>query len=303
MHDLIIIGGGPAGITAGIYASRKKLDTLLITKDFIGQTGRAFWIENYPGFKKILGIKLMEKMRKHLEKFSIDINEGEEVIEISKEKNIFKIKTTQRDRYFTKAVILATGRDPRPLEVPGEKELIGRGVGYCPTCDGTFFKNKEIAIIGAGNSGFDAAIELTRYNNKIFILEFLPKIIADQITQERARKTGSIKVILNAKIKRILGEEKVEGLIYEDLVSKEEKELKVQGVFIMIGQIPATGYIKKLVDFNEKDEIIVNPLNYQTKTPGLFAAGDVTNIAGGQIIIAGAQGAKAALSVYNYLLG
>lgn len=302
MYDLIIIGGGPAGITAGIYASRKKLDTLLITKDFIGQTGRAFWIENYPGFKKILGIKLMEKMRKHLEKFSIDINEGEEVIEISKERNIFKIKTTQRDRYFTKAVILATGRDPRPLEVPGEKELIGRGVSYCPTCDGAFFKNKEIAIIGAGNSGFDAAIELTRYNNKIFILEFLPKIIADQITQERARKTGSIKVILNAKIKRVSGEEKVEGLIYEDLVSKKEKELKVQGVFIMIGQIPATGYIKKLVDFNEKDEIIVNPLNYQTKTPGLFAAGDVTNIAGGQIIIAAAQGAKAALSVYNYLL-
>ena len=165
MYDLIIIGGGPAGISAGIYAARKKINTLLITKDFIGQTGMAFFVENYPGFEGILGIELMERFKKHLKKFKIEIKEIG-VKKIRKVENKFIVQTGKRENFISKAIILASGRDPRPLEVSGEKELIGRGVSYCPTCDMPFFKNKEIAVIGGGNAGFNAAIEATKYEAK-----------------------------------------------------------------------------------------------------------------------------------------
>lgn len=299
-YDLIIIGGGPAGITAGIYAARKKLKTLLITKNFIGQTGKAFWIENYPGFERITGTGLMRKFKSHLKKFEIKIKEVG-VRKIRKIKKKFIVQTEKKENFISKAIILASGRDPRPLEVPGEKELIGRGVSYCPTCDLPFFKNKEIAVIGGGNSGFNAAIEATEYGNKAYILESSPKVIAEEITQERAQKTKKIKVVLNAKIKKILGKNEVQGLIYEDLVSKKEKTLGTKGIFIMIGEIPATDYIQGLVNFNEKDEIIVDPKTLQTKTEGLFACGDVTNILWRQIVIAAGEGAKAALAAYDYL--
>jgi len=300
MYDLIIIGGGPAGITAGIYGARKKLNTLLISRDFIGQTAKAILVENYPGIKEIPGIKLMEKFKKHLEKFEIDINEGEEVVEIKKKGNFFEVRTNQDDRYLAKSIIVATGRDPRPLEVPGEKELIGRGISYCSICDAPLFREKTVAVIGGGNAGFEAALDLTKYAKKIYILEFSSKPLADEVTIERAKKTKKIEIILNAKVKEILGKAKVEGLIYDDLI-KAEKKLEVEGVFIMIGQIPATSFVKGLVNFNEKDEIIIDPVTCQTKTLGLFAAGDVTNIKQKQIIVAAAEGAKAALAAYEYL--
>jgi len=300
MYDLIIIGGGPAGITAGIYAARKKLKTLLITKNFIGQAGKAFWVENYPGFERISGIRLMEKFKNHLKKFEIEVKETV-VRKIRKVKDKFIVQTGKKENFLSRTVILASGRDPRPLEVPGEKKLIGRGISYCPTCDLPFFQNKKIAIVGGGNSGFNAAIEATKYGNRVYILESSSKVLAEEITQERAKKTGRVEVILNAKVKKILGENEVRGLIYEDLVSKKEKELEIGGVFIMIGEIPATDYIKGLVDFNEKDEIIVDPKTLETKTEGLFACGDVTNVLCGQIVIAAGEGAKAALAAYDYL--
>ncbi|MFC1663914.1 NAD(P)/FAD-dependent oxidoreductase [Patescibacteria group bacterium] len=299
-YDLIVVGGGPAGITAGIYASRKKLKTLLLTKNFVGQAGKAFWIENYPGFERISGIVLMENFKKHLKKFEIDIKELE-VKKIRKIKEKFIVQTAKKKSFISKAVILASGRDPRPLEAKREKELIGHGISYCPTCDLPFFKNKEIAVIGGGNSGFNTAIEAVRYGNKVYLLEFSPKVVAEEIIQERAKKTEKVKVILNAKVKEFLGEKEVRGLVYEDLVSKKEKTLNLQAVFIMVGEIPATDYIKGLVDFNERDEIIVNPKTLETKTKALFAAGDVTDILCGQIVIAAGEGAKAALSAYKFL--
>ncbi len=300
MYDLVIIGGGPAGITAGIYAARKKINTLLITKDFIGQAGKAFFVENYPGFERISGLEMIKKFKNHLKKFEIEIKEVG-VKKIRKVKNKFIVQTEKRENFISKTVILASGRDPRPLEVSGEKELIGRGISYCPTCDLPFFKNKEIAVIGGGNAGFNAAIEAVRYGNKVYILEFSPKVIAEEITQERAKETRKIKVILNAEVKKILGEKEVREIVYQDRISQKEKTLNVQGIFIMIGETPATDYIKGLVDFNEKDEIIVDPKNLQTKTEGLFACGDVTNVLCGQIVIAAGEGAKAALSAYEYL--
>lgn len=300
VYDLIIIGGGPAGITAGIYAARKKLKTLLISKNFVGQMGKAFWVENYLGFERISGLDLMGKFKNHLKKFEIEIKEIV-VKKIRKVEDRFIVQTGKQENFISKTVILASGRDPRPLEVPGEKGLIGRGISYCPTCDLPFFQNKEIAIIGGGNSGFNAAVEATKYGNTVYILESSPKVIAEEIIQERAKKTGKVKLILNAKIKKILGENEVRGLVFEGLGSKKEKTLEVEGIFIMIGEIPATDYVKGLVDFNEKDEIIVDPKNLQTKTEGLFACGDVTNVLCGQIIIAAGEGAKTALAVYDFL--
>ena len=300
LYDIIIIGGGPAGITAGIYATRKKLKTLLITENFVGQMGKAFWIENYPGFERISGLDLMEKFKNHLKKFEIEIKETG-VKKIRKVEDKFIVQTEKKENFISRTVILASGRDPRPLEVPGEKELIGRGISYCPTCDLPFFQNKEVAIIGGGSSGFNVAVEATKYGNEVYILESSSKVRAEEIIQERAEKTGKVKVILNARVKKILGENEIRGLIFEDLASKKEKTLEVGGVFIMIGEIPATDYIKGLVDFNEKDEIIVDPKTLQTKTEGLFACGDVTNVLCGQIVIAAGEGAKAALSAYEYL--
>ncbi len=224
LYDLIIIGGGPAGITAGIYGARKKLNILLISKDFTGQVGRAFLIENYPGFQKTRGLKLIEKLKKHLKKFEIKIKEGENVKEIKKIKNLFRVSINKKGKYFAKAVIIASGGDPRPLEVPGEKEFLGRGVSYCVHCDAPIFKNKIVAVIGGGNAGFGAALDLVRYCLKVYILEVGPKVIADEINQEKVKATQKIEIIYNAKVKEIKGKNFVNSLIYQNQVSKKDGE-------------------------------------------------------------------------------
>lgn len=302
IYDLIIIGAGPAGITAGIYAARKKLNTLLLTKDFIGQVGKAFLIENYLGFEQIRGVALAEKFKNHLNKFEIEIKQGEGVIQIlQKSDKSFEVKASKGKSFFSKTVVIATGRDPRPLEVLGEKEFLGRGVGYCVICDGPIFQDKTVAVIGGGNSGFEAALELSKYCKKVYILHHRAEAKADELSQERVRKNQKIKVLLNASIKEINGKSFVESIIYEDLEAKKKKTLKVQGVFIQIGYIPATSFVKDLVDFNKWDEIKINPKTCQTKTSGLFAAGDVTDIPIKQIITSASQGVIAALSVHKYL--
>jgi len=300
-YDLIIVGAGPAGITAGIYASRKKLKTLLICKDFIGQVGTAFLVENYPGFESIRGLDLAEKFRKHLEKFEISIEQGQKVTCIKKEDGIFLIKTDKDKSYSAKAIIIATGRDPRPLEVPGEKEFLGKGVSYCTTCDGPLFSGKKVAVIGGGNSAFGAALELSRYCKEVYILELGLKPIADEILQEKVEKTENIRLLLGIKTTAIKGSKFVESLVLENVESKKQEQLIIDGVFIQIGYIPATGFVKDLVDFSQHDEIIIQPNTCSTKTSGLFAAGDVSDIPVKQIVTAAAEGAKAALSAYKYI--
>lgn len=300
MYDVIIIGGGPAGITAGIYAARKKLNTLLITKDFVGQVGKTGPIENYPGLYQISGLELLEKFKNQLKEFKVEIKTAD-IGKIRKVQDKFIIQTKRKENFIGKSVIVASGRDPRPLEIPGEKELIGKGVSYCEICDAPFFKDKIVVVIGGGNSGFEAAIGLAKFAKKIYILEHSSKVLADGANQERAKKTGKVKVILNAKATKILGTNLVKGLIYEDRIQKKEKALTIDGVFVMIGQIPATGFIKDLVDFNKIDEVKINSRTCETKTPGIFAAGDVTDVKYKQIVIACAEGAKAALSAYEYL--
>lgn len=301
MYDLIIIGGGPAGITAGIYASRQRINTLLITKEFGGQIARkAIEIENYPGFEKISGLDLIKKLEKHLRKQKIDI-ERDEVNKVEKIGDKFIVITENKNRFESKTVIVASGADPRPLEVPGEKEFIGKGVSYCVTCDGPFFEGKEVAVIGGGNSGFEAAIFLAKIAKKIYILEYGKEVRADAENQKRVKETGKVQIITKAQVKEIKGDEFVKELIYQDRKSKKEIKLSIDGIFIEIGNQPATSFVKDLVDFNEKDEIKVDFETYQTKTPGLFAVGDCNVGIFKQIITACGEGAKAALAAYDYL--
>ncbi len=301
MYDLIIIGGGPAGITAGIYAARKKIKTLLITKEWGGQIISASDIQNWPGEKSISGINLTKKMVEHLKGFDLEIKEGREVIDLEKKGENFIIRDNKDKEYETKTVIIATGKIPQALDISGEEKFKGRGVSVCSTCDAPMFKDKEVAVVGGGNAGFDAAVDLTKYAKKIYILEFLEKMRGDLTTKEKLEKTGKVEFYTNAAVKEIKGDDFVKSLIYENRDTGEDKELKVQGVFIAIGMVPKAGFAEGLVGFNKIGEIIINKEDNSTKTKRIFAAGDITDVKYEQIVIACGEGSKAALAVYDYL--
>ncbi len=301
IYDIVIVGGGPAGITAGIYAIRQRLKAILIAKNLGGQLNKkAVAVGNYPGFNKISGLELVQKFQNHLEATGISIVK-DEVGKIKKEGDKFLISTESGKIFKSKTVIIASGADPRPLEVPGEKEFLGKGVSYCAICDGALFKDKTVAVIGGGNSAFETAIFLSNIASKIYILEYGPEIKAFSDNQEMVAKAGKSEIITNAALKKIEGDNFVKSITYQDGKTKQEKTLKVEGVFVEIGYDPATSFVKDLVDFNERDEIMVDPRTYQTKTPGLFAAGDVNVGKYKQIITACAEGAVAALSAFEYL--
>jgi len=301
IYDLVIIGGGPAGMTAGIYAARQKLNTLLITKTFGGQMSKkAVPIENWPGEKEISGFDLIQKFKDHLEKFEINI-ELDGVVKIEKNNEIFKVLTEKGNQFESKAAIIATGSDPKPLKIPGETDFIGKGVSYCPTCDAPLFSKKNVSVVGGGNSGFETAIMVSKWAKKVYIVEYGSEVKADLENQKIAEKTGKIEVITNAAMKEIKGEKFVNLIIYQDSKAKEEKKLEVQGVFIEIGLQPSSSFAKDLVDCNERGEIKIDLETFQTKTPGLFAAGDVKTGKYKQIVIASGEGAKAALFANEYL--
>jgi len=301
IYDLIIIGGGPAGITAGIYAMRQRLNTLLITENFGGQVNKkAVAVGNYPGFNEISGAELIEKFQNHLKQTGIKI-EKSKVNKVEKKGDIFLVFVEGGQNFESKTVVVASGADPRPLEVAGEKEFLGKGVSYCPLCDGPLFKDKTVAIVGSGNSAFETAIFLSNIVNKIYILEYGPQVKAFVDNQEIVKKTGKAEIVVNVALKKIQGDNFVKSIIYQDKETEKEKTLNVDGIFVEIGYLPATSFIKDLVDFSERDEILTDPNNSQTKTPGLFAAGDVNVGKYKQIITACAEGATAALSAFEYL--
>jgi thioredoxin-disulfide reductase len=302
VYDLIIIGGGPAGVTAGIYTARQRLNVLLLSEIIGGQLSKkAVAIENYPGFEAISGIDLIAKFEKHLRKQKIDI-ERDEVLKLEKLKDCFSVLTKSRNEFKAKVVIVSSGANPRKLKIPGEDEFLAKGVSYCAVCDGPVFRDKDVAVIGGGNSGFETAIFLNSWAKKIYILESSKEIAADKENQQTVKKAGKAKILTYVKPKKIVGTKLVEGLVYEDKETGKEKTLNVQGIIIEIGTQPASSFIKgDLVDFNEKGEIKVNTIDYSTKTPGLFAAGDVTADNFKQIITACGEGCKAAISAFHYI--
>lgn len=301
LYDLVIIGAGPAGISAGIYSARQKLNTLIISKDVGGQVSKkAVDIENYPGFNKISGPDLTNIFSQQLEKNELKVV-LDEVLKVTKPGKNFVLSTKYGQTYEALAVIIATGADPRPLEVLGEKEFMGKGVSYCALCDGPVFKDKTVAVIGGGNSGFESALFLSNYVKKIYILEFGKKVKADKENQSLIAKIGKAEIIINAKVLKIEGQGFVKSLTYQDLTANKENTLSVDGVFVEIGYSPATAFVKALVDFSERDEIITDLESYATKTPGLFAAGDCNKGKYKQIVTAVGEGAKAALAAYEYV--
>ena len=300
-YDLIIIGGGPSGMSAGVYIARLGVRALLITKEFGGQMGKkAVDIENYLGFPKISGPELIKKMEEHLRSQEIDI-EMDEVRQVSKKNDGFLVSTKTGKEYEAVSIIFASGADPRPLEVPGEKEYIGKGVSYCALCDGPIFADKIVAIIGGGNAGFETAIFLSKIAKKIYILEFNDKPEAFEGNQKLVEETGKVQVITRAKLTEIHGKNFVDYITYEDRETGEKKSLEVQGVFIEVGHMPATSYAKGLVDLNERDEVKVKPETCETSTPGIFAAGDLNEGIFKQVVTAAGEGAKAALAAHNYI--
>lgn len=292
MQDLVIVGGGPAGITAGIYAARKKLRTVLVSSDFIGQVGLTGPIENWPGEPSIQGAALIDKFEDHVRRQTIEIIE-EDALSITKNEH-FIVKTDDGE-LTSRTVMLATGRTPQQLGVPGERDYIGKGVVYCTTCDAPVYQDKRVVIIGGGNNGFSSAIELTDYATEVTLLEIADKCRADELLQERAAKKG-VSIHTNQTITEILGDDYVTSVTLQDGSS-----LPVEGVFVEIGSLPNSSLAPTEVKRNEHGEIEIDFYNCATSLEGFYAAGDVTNIRDKQIVTATAEGAKAALSIYDYL--
>lgn len=300
-YDLIIIGAGPAGISAGIYAARQRLSILIISKDLGGQVAKkAVDIENYPGFTKISGPDLVDIYKKQAKENNLEILHGE-VLKIDKSGEDFLIHLKNGKEYQSTSVIIATGAESRKINIPGEEEFEGKGVSYCSLCDGPIFKDKIVAVVGGGNNGFESALFLSNYVKQIYILEYSDTVKADLENQELVAGHKNIEVIKNAKVLRIEGSKFVKSITYEDLTLNEEKTLEVQGVFVEIGYSPSTSFVNDLVELNENKEIVFDPKTLETKTKGLFSAGDCNVSKHKQIIMASGQGAVAALSAYEYI--
>ena len=297
MYDLIIVGAGPAGITAAIYAARKRLNFLVITKDVGGQAALSADVENYTGYQYITGFELAKRFEEHIREFKIEVKEGEEVVGVKKKGEVIEVKTG-KDAYESRALIIATGARPRALNVPGEREFKNRGVTYCATCDAPLFADMDIAVIGGGNSALDATLQLMKIARKIYPINKNPKFRGDEVMIEKVEASDKVTILYNTNTLEILGDKMVTGIRIEREGKREI--LTVRGVFIEIGYIPNSDFVAGFVERNERGEIVVDDHN-RTNVQGIFAAGDVTTVPQKQIIIAAGEGAKAALSAHEYL--
>ena len=300
LYDVLIVGTGPAAVASAVYAVRKGLKTAMIGTKIGGQVLDTNEIENVIGLTKTTGSEFSKKLETHAKEYEIALKEGNYVREI-KEDGKNKIVTTDDGKsYSTKTVILATGAKWRELNVPGEQDYKGKGVHYCATCDGPFYKNLDVAIIGGGNSGVEAALDMAGIAKSVTLVEFMPDLKADKILQEKLTERENITVITNAQVTEVYGETFTTGLKYKERSTEEMKDLKIDGMFIEIGLVPNTEFIKGYVETTKFGEII-NEVN-STNVKGIFAAGDVTTVKYKQIIIAMGEGAKAALGAFDYLI-
>ena len=299
MYELIIIGGGPAGMTAAVYAARKKLNTLLLSYDIGGQVLWTSGIENYMGYQFIEGRELMQKFEEQVKQFPLDKKTGDRVSSLSQTNRGFEVRTDKGDSYQGKAAIIATGKRPRQLNVPGEEKLKGRGVTYCAICDGPLFAGENVAVIGGGNSALEAAEDMVKIAKHVYLVSLTP-LTGDQILIDKVKAANNLTMFLEHEVLEIKGESLVKGIKVRDLKRKQERELDVGGIFIEIGLIPNSEPFKEIVNLNSFGEIEVSCAN-ETSVPGLFAAGDVTNVPEKQIVVAAGEGAKAALKAHRYL--
>ncbi len=298
--DVIIVGAGPAGLAAGIYAGRSELSTVIIDRMPGGQLLITEEIENYPGFYEgITGFELSEKFRQHAEKFGAVIENGHTVSDVSLDGELFTVKTDFGE-FKGRTLIWAAGSNPRKLGVPGEAEFVGRGVSYCAVCDGAFFKDRVVAVVGGGDSALEEALYLTKFASKVYLIHRRDSFRAVKIIQERVKRNEKIEPILNKVVVSISGKDFVESLTLEDTKTGERTELPVDGVFIFVGNEPNVAPVIHLVD-TDPSGFIVTDEEMKTKTPGLFAAGDVRSKPLRQVVTAASDGAIAAMSATKYL--
>jgi alkyl hydroperoxide reductase subunit F len=304
LYDTIIIGGGPAAAAAAVYAARKKLKTLLITEKFGGQSLVSSSIGNWIGEVSISGMELSEKLKKHVEaQGDIEIKEQENVVGVSEGPNCtYEVKTGKGASYWSKTLIVASGARRRRLNIPGEDEFDGKGVAFCSTCDAPFYNDLNVAVAGSGNSALETVVDLLPYAKKIHLIIRGERLKGDPVNQEKVTQSPKVQIIKSAEIQEILGNQSVTGLRYEEKKTGEIRELAVSGVFIEIGLIPNSEFIRPLIDTNEAGEIVVDHATGKTSKIGIFAAGDVTNDPFKQNNIAAGDGVRAALSAYDYVL-
>jgi alkyl hydroperoxide reductase subunit F len=295
----MIIGGGPAGLAASVYAARKRLKTLLISVDIGGQVNNTLGVENYLGYQFIEGPELIDKFQTQVSQFPIDQQIGEKVSRLEKIEGGFEAVSETGNRYQSKVVIFASGKRPRKLNVSGETELTGRGVTYCAICDGPVFAGQRVAVVGGGNSALEAALDMVKIAEYVDLVSLTP-LTGDPILIDQLADAKNLGVFTEYQTKKIKGQDLVEGMLIKDLESGEEKHLDVTGVFIEIGLVPNSEAVKELVELNKWGEVTVTPA-CETTVPGLYAAGDVTDVPEKQIIVAAGEGAKAALQAHRYL--
>lgn len=303
-YDLIIIGGGPAGAAAAVYASRKRLKTLFITKEWGGQSIVSEKIFNWIGSVSISGEELANNLKNHVlanTGESLEVKEGNIVNSILKVENLFKIKTDDEKEFETKTVLITTGSGRRKLEAKNADRLEHKGLTYCATCDGPLFADMDVAVIGGGNAAFESAAQLSAYCSSVTILHRSDTFKADAITVEKVLKNPKIKAIKNVDILEVKGEKFVEGIIYKNKTTEKDEELKVSGIFVEIGQIPNTTFIKDVVPVDAMGRIKINPLTQQTETEGIWAAGDCTNILYHQNNIAAGDAVRALEDIFVYI--
>jgi alkyl hydroperoxide reductase subunit F len=299
MYDLMVIGGGPAGLAATVYAARKQLNAALISQDIGGQMNWTLGIENYLGYQFIEAPELIEKFQAQVDQFPIEQKIGERVSQVVKADGGYEVVMENGNRHQSKAAILATGKKPRMLNVPGEKELVGRGVAYCAICDGPVFAGQRVAVVGGGNSALEAVLDMLKIGEHVDMVSLTP-LTGDPVLISQLAEGEKLAVYTEHETVKIEGDPLVEGMVIKDIKTGEEKRLDVTGVFIEIGLVPNSDPVKGLLELNKTGEVEVN-CACETALPGLFAAGDVTNVPEKQIVIATGEGAKAALGAHRYL--
>lgn len=306
LYDVVIIGGGPAGLTAAIYAIRKKLTTLVVGGSLGGQTALTGEIQNYLGFSIITGPELITRFRDHVKSYKdIQLLEGVRAKKITQvgvkdeKMHTFEILLDNGKTVSGKTLIVCTGEKPRELHVPGEREFHNKGVSYCATCDGPLFHGKDVVVVGGGNSGVEAALEIAPIAKKLYLIQNTDHLSADAVMVENLQKKRNVEIIVNANVSRIQGASLVSDV--EITQHNEKRVIACQGVFVEIGWIPATEVVQGLVALNERGEITIDK-DARTSVPGIFACGDVTDVHDKQIIVAAGEGAKAAISAFKYLI-
>ncbi len=299
MYDLMIIGGGPAGLCAAVYAARKQMKTLLISADIGGQINNTWGVANYLGYQFIEGPELIEKFQTQVSQFPIEQKIGNKVSRLEKLEDGFEAVNETGERYRAKMALFATGKSPRRLNVPGEVDLMGRGVTYCAICDGPVFAGQRVAVVGGGNSAVEAALDMVKIAEHVTLVSLTP-LTADPILTSQLAGVSNLSVFLEYQTVKIEGKDVVEGIVIKALKNGREKRINITGVFVEIGLVPNSGPVKGLVELNRLGEVPVSCYN-ETTAPGLYAAGDVTDVPEKQIIIAAGEGAKAALQLHHYL--